>query len=281
MRDFLVNLALRAMLAAAQAAPYRWRVPLVGWLTARIIAPFAGYDRRIRENLAQIRPDMPKADIDRLCRSVPDNAGRTLIEVYSGAEFVDHAMQAPILGNGLAALEAARTRGQGAILVSGHFGNYDVPRGVLARRGFAVGALYKPWANAYFDAHYRKIIGAISSPIFPLGRQGLADMIRFLRKGGCVGFLADQAIRGNPRLDFMGEAALTPLSAAQMALRYDLLLVPVYGLRQPDGLTFSLIIEAPIAHSDAETMMQAVNDSLAAQVQAHPDQWLWIHRRWK
>lgn len=281
MRDYLINLALRALLSVALAVPYRWRVPLVGWITARLIAPLAGYDQRVRDNLARILPDLPQAEVARLARAVPDNAGRTLIEVYSGATFVDHAADAPVRGEGLAALEAARARGQGAILVSGHFGNYDVPRGVLARRGFPIGALYKPWANRHFDAHYRRIIGAISSPIFPLGRRGLAEMVRFLRDGGMVGILTDQAISGAPGLDFMGQPARTPLSAAEMALRYNLLLVPVYGLRHPDGLGFDLIIEAPIPHSDPATMMQAVNDSLAAQVRAHPDQWLWIHRRWK
>jgi KDO2-lipid IV(A) lauroyltransferase len=279
--DYLVNFVLQSVLFSARLIPYRYRVPLVGWLAAHLIARVAGYRPRIRSNLSRILPELPEKEVARLIRQVPYNVGRTLIEVYSGAEFIANAMNAPIRGEGLGALEAARGRGQGVILVSGHFGNYDVPRGVLAQRGFAIGALYKPWANRYFDRHYRRIIGEISAPVFPLGRQGLSEMVRFLRQGGMVGILPDQAISGAPYLDFMGQPARTPLSAADLALRYGLLLVPVYGVRECNGLGFELIIEAPIPHSDASSMMQAVNDSLAAQVRAHPDQWLWIHQRWK
>jgi KDO2-lipid IV(A) lauroyltransferase len=66
-----------------------------------------------------------------------------------------------------------------------------------------------------------------------------------------------------------------------MALKYDCLLVPVYGIRQPDGLHFTLLVEDAIPHGDPAVMTQALNDSLAAQVMARPEQWFWVHRRWK
>jgi KDO2-lipid IV(A) lauroyltransferase len=93
--------------------------------------------------------------------------------------------------------------------------------------------------------------------------------------------LIDQHMRHGAPLTFLGHRALTALSAAELALKYDCLLVPVYGVRQADGLHFDLLIEPPIPHTDAATMTQAVNDSLEAQVRAHPGQWLWVHRRWK
>lgn len=96
-----------------------------------------------------------------------------------------------------------------------------------------------------------------------------------------VGLLVDQfMIRGAP-LTFFGKPAPTALSAAELALKYDALLVPIYGIRQPDGLNFEIRVEAPILHSDAETMTQALNDSLEALTRQHMDQWFWIHRRWK
>jgi KDO2-lipid IV(A) lauroyltransferase len=81
-------------------------------------------------------------------------------------------------------------------------------------------------------------------------------------------------------LQFFGQDALTSLSPAEMALRYNALIVPTYGIRRNDG-GFDLLIEAPIPHSTAEAMTQALNDSLETQVRAHMDQWLWTHRRWK
>ncbi len=72
-----------------------------------------------------------------------------------------------ITGAGWDALQEAMVKGQGVILVSGHFGNYDVPRAVLDARGFKVGGLYRPFGNRYFNAHYRRTIGEISQPIIP------------------------------------------------------------------------------------------------------------------
>ena len=82
-------------------------------------------------------------------------------------------------------------------------------------------------------------------------------------------------------LSFMGKPARTALSAAELALKYDALLVPVYGIRQPNGLDFKILVEPPIAHTTASEMTQALNDSLERLVRQHMDQWMWVHRRWK
>jgi len=83
------------------------------------------------------------------------------------------------------------------------------------------------------------------------------------------------------RLDFLGKPAPTALSAAEMALRYDALLVPIYAERLENGIDFRITVEAPIPPSDAITMTQALNDSLSWAVRRRPGQWLWVHRRWK
>ncbi|MCG6903848.1 MAG: lauroyl acyltransferase, partial [Rhodobacter sp.] len=75
--------------------------------------------------------------------------------------------------------------------------------------------------------------------------------------------------------------AWTALSAAEMAVKYDALVVPIYGLRHADGIGFDIIVDTPIPHGEPLTMTQAMNDSLARLVRDHMDQWFWIHRRWK
>lgn len=275
------NLALRALIGTMLAIPYRWRIPLCGWLVARVLAPIAGYNARVRANLALVLPDLPRAEVNRLARAVPANAGRTLMEIYSGAEFKAHVLDTPIIGAGLDEIARARANGQGVILISGHFGNYDVPRAVLSARGYPMGALYMPFANRYFNPHYRAAVASIATPIFPRGRRGLAEMVQHLRAGGLIGLLIDQHMGHGAPLTFFGKTAFTALSAAEMALKYNCLLVPVYGLRQPDGLTFQLIIEPAIPHTSATAMTQGLNNSLEAIARQHLDQWFWIHRRWK
>ncbi len=281
LRRRLQGIALRALIAVLLRLPYRWRVPLCGWVMARIIAPFAGYSARVRENLALVIPDLPEAEVQRLMRVVPNNVGRTLIEIYSGPAFVARCTAGQITGPGLAALDAAHAAGRPVILVTGHFGNYDASRAALIARGFRVGALYMPMRDAAFNAHYVRAISGIGTPVFPRGRAGLGDMVRFLRGGGMLGLLIDQHMRHGAPLRFFGHEARTALSAADLALKYDALVVPTYGIRRPDGLTFDVVVEAPIPHGTPEAMTQALNDSLEALVRQHLDQWFWIHRRWK
>ena len=281
LRHWLQDRALRALFWAMLRLPYRWRVPLAGWVVSRVVAPLAGYRARIRENLAMILPDLPAAEVARIVRAVPDNVGRTLIEIYSGAEFVAHAVSHPLTGAGVAALETAHQAGRPVILVTGHFGNYDASRAALIAKSYRVGALYNPMKNPYFNNHYVAAISQIGTPVFPKGKKGLGDMVRHLRSGGMLGLLMDQAMRHGAPVTFFGQTAMTALSAAELALKYDAVVIPTYAVRQPDGLSFQIIVEAPIAHGTPEAMTQALNDSLEAIVRQNIDQWFWIHRRWK
>jgi KDO2-lipid IV(A) lauroyltransferase len=235
----------------------------------------------VRENLARILPDLPASEVRRLARAVPNNAGRTIIEMYSGNELIERAMKHPLSGPGLAELDAAIAARRPIIVVSGHIGNHDAGRAALIKRGYPFGGLYRPMKNPYFNAHYVAAISKLGTPLFPRDKRGMAAMIRFLRGGGMLGMLIDQHMSHGARLSFFGHDAMTALSAAEMAIKYDALLIPIYAIRLENGLDFRIVVESPIPRSTPEAMTQALNDSLEALVRQHLDQWLWIHRRWK
>ncbi|MCC6863388.1 MAG: lysophospholipid acyltransferase family protein [Rhodobacteraceae bacterium] len=274
--DRLIRVAIWLMLRL----PFDMRRRLASWVMSRIVSPLGGYGLRIRENLALIFPDLSKAEVERMVRRVPENLGQSLIELYSSRDFIERIRNEPLTGAGVAALAKAHEAGRPVILVTGHIGNYDAIRAALILKGYRVGGLYRPMGNPFFNRHYVAAISSIGKPLFPRGRQGLSDMVRFLRSGGMLGVVLDQYMGDGAPLTFMGREALTALSSAELALRYDALIVPTYGIRREDG-GFDLLIEAPVPHSKPEIMTQALNDSLETQVRAHMDQWLWTHRRWK
>lgn len=280
-RQWLTNALIRIVLGGLLSLPYRWRVPLCGWVMAKIIAPRAGWPERIRANLALTLPDLSPEQVDTMVDRVPDNVGRTVIEIYSGEDFIKRTTSLPLTGAGVAALEQAKAEGRPVILATGHFGNYDAVRAALIKRDYPLGALYRPMSNPWFNEHYVKAISVIGQPVFERGRQGMAKMLRHLKAGGMLGILPDQRIGSGVKLTFFGQEALTALSAAEMALRYDALLIPTYGIRQADGLTFQIIVDAPIPRGTPEDMTQALNDNLERLIRDYPDQWFWIHRRWK
>ncbi len=280
-KDAVVDTAIRGLLGALLVLPYRWRVPVTGWIASRLVAPLAGWTRRIRENLAYVCPDLPEAEVRRLVREVPDNAGRTLIEMYSTAGFADRVKDTPLSGPGADALSAALGEGGPILLVTGHYGNYLVPRAALASRGVPLGALYRPMSNTRFNEHYVAAMADAEAPVFPATRRGLVEMIRFLAKGNTLGVLTDIYVSDGAPVTFFGKPAKTSTSVPEWALKYGARVFPIYGRRREDGLSFDLIVDEEIPHSDAVTMTQAINDSLEAEVRGHMDQWFWIHRRWK
>lgn len=278
---YLTNALIVGVIGLARALPYGLRVRYVGALVQHVLGPVAGYRRRALDNLKLIWPDMPAARRAGIASRCLNNVGRTFIENYSTRDFPDRMKHLTPEGPGVAALEQAAAKGRPVILVTGHFGNYEATRAALVARGYDIGGLYRDMKNPYFNAHYVKTMEAFGGPVFPQGRRGTAGFVRHLKDGGQLVLLFDQHVHYAPVMDFLGQPARTALSAAELALRYDALLIPFYGIRQPDGLSFDILLEAPVPHTDAHQMTQALTDSLAAQIKAHPDQWFWVHRRWR
>jgi KDO2-lipid IV(A) lauroyltransferase len=212
---------------------------------------------------------------------VPELVGRTILELFSPEDLARQAKGAKVHGPGLAILQAAREAGRPAIVVSGHFGNYDVVRSNLIQRGFKVGGLYRRMNNPLFHDLYLKTIQTIGKPLFERGKQGMAGMVKFMKEGGTLAILIDQHMYRGERLSFFGQPAYTATSAAKLALKYKAPVIPVYAVRKDDGIGFDIYMEDEIPPGDPNEMTQALNDSLEARVRANMDQWLWTHRRWK
>ncbi|MFB2531233.1 lysophospholipid acyltransferase family protein [Paracoccus sp. p3-h83] len=280
--DRLASALFLGAMRMAGLLPYHRRIPAMGWVFAHLLAPVAGYRRRALDNLALARPDLPPHQARAIADAVADNAGRSLAEIYAGRDFTDRiAARDPLCGPGLAALEQAAADHRPVILACAHFGNYDAMRAALSARGWPVGALYRPMNNAAFNAHYIPAMQAIAQPMFPRGKAGFAGMLRFLKGGGMLALGFDQYAGDGALLSFFDLPTRTVLTPAELALRYDALLVPIHGIRQPDGISFAVQVGAPIPPSTPERMMQALNDDLEQLVRAHMGQWFWVHRRWK
>ena len=278
--DWLADRALRGLISTMLRLPYKTRVPLMGRALGKAIGPLAGYRKRAQDNLALIYPDMGVLDRRQLAEACCDNFGRTIIENYSWQEFGEKLSGTMATGNGLVHLEQAAQSQRPVIFVTAHFGNHEAPRQVLTRMGHTIGGLYRPMQNAYFNAHYAKTMTSWGGPVFQQGRRGTMGFVRHLRGGGMGTLLYDVSAPG-VRLPFLGHPARTSLSAAEIALKLDALVIPYFGIRQPDGLSFTVEVEAPITHGSAEDMLLDMNARLEAQIARNPAQWFWVHRRWK
>lgn len=278
--DWMTDRALRVLIGALLRRPYEKRVPNLGRITEKVIGPLSGYTARAEANLALVYPDMTAGDRRAMADAVVENFGRSFMEFQSYREFTARAAALPPTGPGLAHIEAAAAAGRPVIFAGAHFGNPEAPRHALSAMGYKIGSLYRPMSNSYFNELYVGALESLGAPCFRQGREGTMAFVRHLRRGGMAALYFDVAA-GDVRLPFLGHSAKTALSLGEIALRIDALVVPYFGIRQPDGLSFQVEVEGPIPHTTPEEMLMALNARLEAQIARNPAQWFWVHRRWK
>ena len=277
----LIFVPIWVFLTLARFVPFSARSKLGGSFVALAATALPSVRGRMEKNISLVFPELPVSKVRSLRKRNARTMGRTLTEILFNEDQLLHHPPYSVSGAGLEHLVAAKDKGQGVILVSGHFGQWDATRIYLKENGLETGAIYRPNNNPFYEPYFLRGIEAAGKPIFPKGADGLKGMIRHLREGGRVAILADQHLDEGARLPLLGRPSMTTLSPAQLALRHKALLVPVWAVRDDDTPAVHITIETPIPHSTAEEMMTEFNARLDAQVRAHPEQWLWAHRRWK
>lgn len=235
---------------------------------------------RFDREAKRVFPNMKRGARAKLGQDMGWHMGRTLFEIYHDAEFQTQHHKFKASGPGLVALKEAQAAGKGVVIVSGHFGQWEAVRAVIKMHGLESGAVYRQHKNRHYERRIRAGIEAGGKPILATGHVGTRALVRHLRDGGIISILLDEKYSEGVRIPFLGHDALTSLSAAQLALKYDLLMIPAFGTRIDDGNAFRVEFEAPIPHTDSITMTHVFNNSLSARIMANPEQWYWMLRRW-
>lgn len=236
--------------------------------------------KRVLDGLKRVFPEMDEKEARILCKRIGRNIGRTMSEILFNASFKKQIELFDAKGVGLEALRKAKAEGTGAIIVSAHFGQWEAIRHYLQASGMETGAVYRENSNPWFERHWLKGIKLGGEPIVAKSPGGNMKMIRHLRKGGFFALLVDQKFQQGHLIPFLGVDALTTTSAAELALRYDLPLVPAFGTRDDNELNIHVEFEAPIKPSDGLTMTRELNDRISARIMDKPEQWYWLHKRW-
>ncbi|WP_170428911.1 lysophospholipid acyltransferase family protein [Ruegeria arenilitoris] len=278
---YVTGLFLKGVIGAMRLLPYERRIAAMGAIV-RSLAPVVGITKRVRRNLELTCPELPEAEMQRICRAVPDNAGRAIMEHFSPEGFTKRQSTAKISGPGIAAFDAAVAEGRPVMMITAHFGHYLAARIALqARSGKPIGCLYRRMANPYFNDAYVEAFYKTGAPMFEQGRRGMVEMVRSLKKGGIIAIVSDLHAHGGEELTFFGKPAVTSILNAELAIKFKAELIPCYAIRQPNGIDFEIVLHDPVPHTDPKTMTQFTNDDLEAMVRQHMGQWFWIHRRWK
>lgn len=278
------GLATMLFWGAFRLLPLDFASALGGGL-ARRVGPLLGRSRIARENLHRAFPDSGPAEIEAILRGVWDNLGRVAAEFPHLPRIDPYAGDGRVDIVGIEHLDAMRDDGRPGIFFGAHIGNWEIMALAAEKRGLSVALFYRSARNPLAEHLYRK--GRSGGGVYlPKGREGARAALELLRAGGHVGMLVDQKLNDGIAVPFLGREAMTAPAPAQLALKFRCPLVPVH-VKRLGGARFRLIIEAPLElpdtgdrQADIRSLTRRINTVIEGWIRAHPEQWLWLHRRW-
>jgi KDO2-lipid IV(A) lauroyltransferase len=186
-------------------------------------------------------------------------------------------------------LEAALSRGRGVVVVSGHVGNWELLALRVARSGIArASAVAKETSDSRMTALLEEFRAANGLHSIWRGQDGAAKQIlRSLRDGEILGLLIDQDTRvQSVFVPFFGRSAATPRAAADLALRTGAGVVCAFCQRTRDGRYRISMQELGFQpggdrEADVRELTAAMTRQIEEAIRRSPEQWVWMHRRWK
>ena len=251
---------------------------------------FARRQRRAGlRNLEIALPDLTHTERERILRGCFENLARLLVEFTHFPELNKNTVCRFVVHDGLENYLEALRRGRGVIFMTAHFGAWELSSFAHALYGYPLRFVVRPIDNARVEkliSKYRALSGNI-----PIGRRSAArEILNALRHNEAVGILFDQNTTRSEGVfaEFFGVPAATTPSIALFALRTGAAVVPGFLIWDRTLRKHRLRLDPPVELIDTGDLehdvlenTRAFNRILESYIRKYPDQWLWIHRRWK
>src|SRR2546425_7051128 len=279
---------VRFMLAVFASMPLRVALR-IGASLAVCFSWCAGRLRRTGErNLEIAFPELSIGERRLLLRRTFGNLGR-LLGVFSQFTKQPENLLEIVDRDGFEYLAAAKQAGRGIILFTGHVGAWELSSFGLSLFGYPLSFLVRRIDNPKIEALVDRVRTRLGNRT--IGKRSAArEILRILQGGGTLGILVDLNTQEREGIfvDFFGVKASTTFLVAKLALRTNSEVLPVFAPWNRAQQRFLLKIDEPLKivrsgneEEDVRRLTQALTSVVEKYVRRYPDQWLWIHRRWK
>ncbi len=255
-----------------------------GWLF-RKLGPLTPSARIAERNIDIAFPELDGDARAKLLDQQWDNLGRFFFEFPLTDRLTPASGRVEVVGR--ERLTAIAKSGKPAILISGHFANWEVMAAAIADAGVPARVTYRAANNPYFDKRIIETRARYGVKMFaPKGGMGSRDLIETLKKGESVTFLNDQKFNKGVPAPFFGRIVHTAGASTRMALKFGAVMQPMSVERLP-GARFRVVVAEPIPlqntgdrEADVEAGVRRINAFIEARVRERPAEWFWVHKRW-
>lgn len=275
---------LRMAAAVLGLLPIRWVSGLGAALGSLSFRLAAGERRKALESLAKAFPAKSGRERSQLARACFRHLGRSVFELACIAQLdrdVDHWIR--WAAEDRAVLDAALARNKGVVFVSGHVGSWELLARRVAMAGYPCQTIAKETTDGRTTALIERFRSSSKLRSIWRGQPGAAKaMLRALKAGQILGMLVDQDTDvQSVWVPFFGHPAKTPRAAADLALRTGAAVVMGFCRREADGRYRLAMRELPTVGAEPTTLTAQMTAQIEEAVRAAPEQWVWMHRRWK
>ncbi len=217
------------------------------------------------------------------------NIGRTFAEYIFLKDFrlnktnFDH-----IKIKGTNYLEEIKKNNETVVFFSAHLANFELMAMELDKFGIKCAAIYRPLNNFLLNPLMEYLRMKYICPTqIPKGRMGMREIIGRVKDGYSIALMVDQRVSEGPRVLFFNKPAHTTTIPAQLALKYNCKLVPIF-LERKEGINFEMTIHEPYKiektgndQEDTKSITLKINNIIEKMIIKNPTQWIWSHNRWK
>jgi KDO2-lipid IV(A) lauroyltransferase len=262
-----------------------------GSWAARTIGMRIGATRHGDRNLQLVMPELTAAQRREILTGMWDNLGRVMGE-YPHLRALGRAESRRadrITVDGIENYEAARADGRPVIIALAHFGNWEAGPIVAIRHGAPLTIFVRPLNNRLVDRLVRSVRSSLGTGLLEKRMAGndARRALGILRNGGVLGVMVDQRYTGGLKVPFIGQDALTSPAAVEMAYHFNCALLPM-RVERTRGARYRAVIDPPLdiprrgdRKADVEEGVIRLNRAVEGWIRARPEQWLWLHKRWR
>lgn len=279
--------AIRTVVFALGRMPFAAGSQVGAWL-GRLGYRLGIRSRVVETQIAFALPDLDAPAVTALARASYENLGRTSLE----AALMERRTPADLLAlfervDGWEHIDEALRAGRGALLVTGHLGNWELGGSYIAARGVPVDAIARHMSNRLFERYLTRVRERFGVRVV-FDEKAVRQTPRSVRENRIVGFLADQGVAGlaSTFVPFFGRLAKTPRGPAVFALKMQVPVIFVAAVREPSG-RYRLVVEnievVDTGDREADTVALVAHYTARLEhwVRQYPGQYFWQHRRWK
>ena len=236
----------------------------------------------IKKNLRIYSKNISNLEEKQIIEGMWKNYGMTFIEYIFLNYFRKNSSH--IVIEGKENLPNLEKKNKPVIFVSGHFANFELMSMEITKKGIPLATIYRPLNNLFLNPlmEYMRRKYVCKNQI-KKGINGVRVAIDFIKKKYSIALMIDQRVSEGERINFFGAPAYTTTLPAQLAIKYNLSIIPVYIERINEG-KFIIKFEKEILPQNFENkfkITEELNKILENMIIKNPKQWIWTHNRWK